>query len=157
MRPLFIFDLDGTLALTEHRQHHLQGERKDWRAFFAACVNDQPAEAVVRTMQLLEVAGAEVWIWSGRSDEVRAETIAWLRAHGIADLRLSGIQGHAFRFRMRAAEDRRADHDLKAEWLGDLEPQDRDRLVAIFDDRDTVVAAWRAAGVPCFQVAPGDF
>ena len=26
-----------------------------------------------------------------------------------------------------------------------------------FDDRDRVVAMWREEGVPCFQVAPGDF
>jgi len=34
-----IFDLDGTLALNEHRQHFVQREvgKKDWRSFFAAC------------------------------------------------------------------------------------------------------------------------
>ena len=31
------------------------------------------------------------------------------------------------------------------------------RLVAVFDDRDRVVAMWSAAGVPCFQVAAGEF
>jgi hypothetical protein len=34
---------------------------------------------------------------------------------------------------------------------------DRQRLVAAFDDRDRVVQMWRAAGVTCFQVAPGEF
>ena len=33
----------------------------------------------------------------------------------------------------------------------------RERVLCAYDDRDKVVAAWRAAGVPCFQVAPGDF
>jgi hypothetical protein len=33
-----VFDLDGTLASIEHRRHHL--DRKDWKAFFAACVDD---------------------------------------------------------------------------------------------------------------------
>lgn len=39
-RSMFvIFDLDGTLALNEHRQHFVQREvgKKDWRSFFAAC------------------------------------------------------------------------------------------------------------------------
>jgi hypothetical protein len=27
----------------------------------------------------------------------------------------------------------------------------------IFDDRDRVVAMWRSLGIPCFQVAKGDF
>lgn len=34
---------------------------------------------------------------------------------------------------------------------------DRDRLVAVFDDRARVVRMWRKAGITCFQVAPGDF
>ncbi|WP_435575134.1 hypothetical protein [Burkholderia plantarii] len=34
---------------------------------------------------------------------------------------------------------------------------DRRRIVAVFDDRDSVVAMWRDAGVTCFQVAPGEF
>ena len=42
MKPLYIFDLDGTLALIKHRRHFVEGTTKDWRAFFAACVDDVP-------------------------------------------------------------------------------------------------------------------
>lgn len=35
-----VFDLDGTLADGDHRLHHITGETKDWRAFFAACGDD---------------------------------------------------------------------------------------------------------------------
>lgn len=44
-RKMFVvFDLDGTLALTEHRSHFLRrpGKDKDWRGFYAACDKDQP-------------------------------------------------------------------------------------------------------------------
>jgi phosphoserine phosphatase len=75
MKPLYIFDLDGTLALIEHRRHLVEGERKDWPAFFAACVDDAPNPPVIRTLQALRTAGAEIWIWSGRSDEVKAQTV----------------------------------------------------------------------------------
>lgn len=30
MRPLYIFDLDGTLALIEHRKHMLDDPLEDW-------------------------------------------------------------------------------------------------------------------------------
>ena len=36
-------------------------------------------------------------------------------------------------------------------------PPERNRLTAVFDDRDKVVQMWRENGVPCFQVAKGDF
>ena len=84
MKPLYIFDLDGTLALTEHRQHILDNkdDPQRWQRFFAACVNDQPNEPVIRTLNTLRAAGAECWIWSGRSDEVKAQTVEWLQRHG---------------------------------------------------------------------------
>ena len=58
---------------------------------------------------------------------------------------------------MRKAGDYRADVALKSDWLSEMEPPEYDRLTAVFDDRDSVVKMWRDAGVPCFQVAPGDF
>lgn len=161
MRPLYIFDLDGTLALTEHRQHFVQREKPDWRAFFAACVDDEPNAPAIRTLQALRAGGAEVWIWSGRSDEVRAQTVKWLCKHGAFGWPSGTLPWWPFgapeRFRMRAAGDNTPDEKLKFGWLADMEPPERNRLTAIFDDRDKVVAMWRAAGVPCFQVAPGAF
>ena len=36
MRPLAVFDLDGTLADVRHRLPHLVSRPPDWDAFFAA-------------------------------------------------------------------------------------------------------------------------
>lgn len=146
-RPLFIFDLDGTLADIRHRRHFVEGENKDWRAFFAACVDDAPMLGVFQTFQKLDDAGAELWIWSGRSDEVHEQTMDWLNEH---DLLCTQI-------RMRKAGDHQPDEKLKAAWLEDVSADDRRRLVAIFEDRDRMVKLWRENGIPCFQVAPGDF
>lgn len=186
-RPLYIFDLDGTLALIEHRLHFIQrpslqcydcggANRKncvqcadldadfkpDWRGFFGAVADDKPNMPVIRTLQALRKAGAEIWIWSGRSDECKAETIEWLCKHGCIDglrpgLLPAWLVGVSERFRMRKAGDYRDDVVVKSEWLSEIEPPEYKRLVAAFDDRDRVVNMWRDAGVPCFQVAPGEF
>ncbi len=58
---------------------------------------------------------------------------------------------------MRKAGDYRDDVVVKREWLSEIEPPEFSRLTAVFDDRDRVVQMWRDAGVPCFQVADGDF
>lgn len=89
-------------------------------------------------------------IVSGRSDEVRAETEAWLFEQV--------FPGEACTFApiMRPAGDYVPDDQLKMRWLADGTIP-RERVLCAYDDRDKVVAAWRAAGVPCFQVAPGDF
>jgi FMN phosphatase YigB (HAD superfamily) len=146
-KPLYIFDLDGTLADISHRRHLVEAPAKRWRDFYAACTGDVPNEPVVRTAQGLTIAGAEVWVWSGRSDEVQLETEEWLRRH---------VCTHSL-LRMRQAKDHQPDVKLKRSWLQSMDPVDRARLVAVFDDRDGVVRMWRAEGVACFQVAPGNF
>lgn len=53
--------------------------------------------------------------------------------------------------------DHTPDDKLKKRWLDEMHWDDRSRIVAVFEDRARVVAMWRAAGIPCFQVADGDF
>lgn len=151
--PLYIFDLDGTLANCEHRVHLLD-EKDDpdrWRKFYADCCWDQPINPVIKVMDKLNMF-ADVQIWTGRSDEVREKTISWLVEH-------TGFMQHDIKnaLVMRQAGDHRPDHELKREWLDQLSVYDRKRISVVFEDRDRVVAMWREAGVPCFQVAPGSF
>lgn len=180
MTPLYIFDLDGTLALIEHRRRLVQhrncvpcagtgrilateqpssdcpwcdGKGKfapDWRRFYAACVDDEPNWPVISTMNALLKSGADVQIWSGRSSEVMNQTLAWLQRFFEADAEELGLC-------MRREGDFTPDDELKRSWLEALNEYDRRRLVAVFDDRQKVVDMWRSHGVACFQVAPGDF
>lgn len=155
MKPLYIFDLDGTLALIEHRRHIIEDPSRDdskWRRFYAACDRDAPNEPVINTMERLRHYGCDVWIFSGRSDEVRGKTVDWLARHTTflsSDLETV--------LTMRAEGDYSPDDILKRRWLDGMLVEDRHRLVAAFDDRDRVVAMWRSQGVTCFQVAPGTF
>lgn len=140
----FVFDLDGTLADVEHRKHHVRGKNRNWRAFFEECSGDSPNKPVIAALLALQAAGHRIEIWSGRSDEVKAETLAWLEENGIDP---------ALLVNMRPEKDYQPDDDLKRGWLlaADRRPD------AIYDDRNKVVEMWRAEGIPCFQVAPGDF
>lgn len=152
-KPLYIFDLDGTLALIEHRRHFLErDDRKKWRDFYAACDKDTPNRPVIETMERLRHMGCDIWIFSGRSDEVRDKTVAWLAEH-------TSFMTHDLdaALMMRREGDYTPDDELKCQWAVGMLPEDRARLVAVFDDRDRVVAMWRGLDVPCFQVANGEF
>lgn len=152
-RPLYIFDLDGTLALCNHRRHFVEDKKNArWPEFYAACDKDEPNKPVIETMARLIHAGAEVWIFSGRSDEVRDKTVTWLALNTPL---MSWQASEALT--MREEGDHTPDDELKLSWLETMLVDDRQRLVAAFDDRDRVVSMWRSAGVQCFQVAPGDF
>src|SRR5262245_43994353 len=87
---IVIADLDGTIALIEHRRHWLDADRhpdmtsdERWRQFFAECVKDLPNTPVIHTLQALQYAGYYIHVFSGRSDEVRGQTIDWLEAFDV--------------------------------------------------------------------------
>jgi trehalose-6-phosphatase len=117
MKPLYIFDLDGTLAHIEHRKHMLEDkyDPNRWRRFYAACDKDAPCAAVINTMNSLRIAGCEVWIFSGRSSEVREKTVAWLCEHTVFT---------AFELEvaltMRDEGDYTVDDELKLSWLKEM-------------------------------------
>jgi hypothetical protein len=139
----YVFDLDGTLADLTHRLHFIQGETKDWRGFFAACGGDKPMMLMVDLFQALNYAWERhrVEIWSGRSDEVRGETEAWLLRYDLFPRALL----------MRTAGDYRPDDEVKREFLRGGAPD------MIFDDRKRVVDMWRREGIQCCHVADGEF
>lgn len=160
LRPLYIFDLDGTLAHCEHRRHLLDPARGPdrHREFYAQCHLDTPIQPVIDTLHRLSDygGGADVWLFSGRSDEVQQKTLIWLQTNVYAWYTCV-LSYNEYSLRMRPSGDHRPDDELKEMWLNHMLPSDRDRLVATFDDRQRVVDMWRRNGIQCFQVAPGDF
>lgn len=142
----FIFDIDGTLADCSHRLHHIQKQPKDWDAFFAETYNDVPFDHIVELFASIKKSHAIIFV-SGRPERTRKATETWIADH----LRLGFPQLY-----MRPDGDRRDDDIVKMELLAQLRA-DGFEPIMVFDDRTRVVNAWRAAGIPCAQVAPGDF
>jgi uncharacterized HAD superfamily protein len=145
MKKCFIIDIDGTVADGSHRLHHIQQEPKDWDGFYLACDNDAPIEHMRHVVTGL-CEHAHIIYVSGRSDLVREQTVAWLNRHGFPCDALY----------MRRQGDYRDDVVIKIEMLAQLRADGYEPVMA-FDDRNSVVRAWREAGVPCAQVAEGDF
>jgi hypothetical protein len=155
---IVIADLDGTIALIEHRRHWLDAAKhpelssdERWRRFFADCVDDQPNWPVIHTLRALRHSAShrragyyQIHIFSGRSDEVENETINWLNKYG--------VPWHCMN--MRPAGDFTKDEILKESWIKEY---DLSEILCVFDDRSCVVEMWRRQGLTCFQVAPGEF
>lgn len=145
---MIIFDLDGTLALDEHRVHFLRETPKKWGAYFEACGNDQLNWPIFNILRMFAEKGNRCVIWTGRSAEVQVTTEQWLKRYGILDL--------IDEFRMRAEGDHTDDHELKRSWLHHAIAQGHHPYL-VFEDRKRVVDMWREEGLICCQVAPGDF
>ena len=144
-RNIVICDLDGTLALDEHRSHHLKENPRNWDKYFAACEGDSVNHPVAQLVRILHLAGKEIYIFTGRIDSYRSQTALWLENHNIP-----------FRvLRMRPAALRTDDYLLKVQWVEEMDIADK--IWMVLEDRKRVVDAWRSAGYTCLQVRPGDF
>lgn len=155
-RPLFIFDIDGTLAVMDHALPLLDNtdDPDRYRKFHEACDRAKPNRSVVKVLETLKASGADIWFFSGRSDVVLEKTIAWLTrftSFSYDDLTVDPI------LVLREEGDRTPDHRLKEQWYNTMLDADKQRLVAVFEDRQRVVDMWRRIGVTCCQVAKGDF
>ena len=153
-----IFDLDGTLADIEDRRKQStvtdrNGKVKlNWSTFFdpKKIEYDKPNHSVIRMAQVLAESGHSIAIFSGRSNGTELSTKSWLDKHK--------VPYHILKMRPMGKMQYTPDDVLKQMWLDELFPGDeKESIVAVFDDRNKVVDMWRKNGLPCFQVAPGDF
>ena len=141
---IVIFDIDGTLADVSERIHHVRKKPKNWNAFFKGMAQDKAIQSMVRLCNILYASGLQIILCSGRSEEHRDQTVAWLAQHGVNyhDLLL------------RKDNDRRSDTEVKREILATL---DKTKILFVVEDRSRVVEMWRSEGLVCLQCAPGEF
>lgn len=156
-----IVDIDGTLADVAHRRHHLDGNHKDWDAFFGAMHEDPPIHVVCDMVEHLvdyhamrrdDDGGLHFFVCTGRPEKYRAKTASWVASH-CPNLWSELSDGQLL---MRADDDHRSDVEIKREMLRNIEGQGFE-VVFTVDDRKSVVEMWRSEGITCFQCAPGDW
>ncbi len=133
-----LVDIDGTIA--DH-----DGVRSPYDTSKYSLDRVNPVVRV--TLRALCNIGYYPIFCSGRSDDFRAVTAAWLHSHtGLYDFGLI----------MRPSGDTRSDDVVKYE-LFDRYIRANYNVLLVLDDRDRVVDMWREIGLTVFQVAPGDF
>ncbi|MND21074.1 hypothetical protein D3C76_77940 [compost metagenome] len=133
----FVFDIDGTLA-------NMEGVRGpfDWKKVG----KDTPYQDVIEMTQILRAAGHEIIVVSGRDAVCRDETYGWLITNDVQFDRLY----------MRPAGSSVRDSIIKHDiYHRDIAPHWN--VKGVFDDRNQVVAMWRAMGLRCYQVQLGNF
>lgn len=137
-----IVDIDGTLAL-----HNGRGPYD-----FAKCYTDVLNPAVASVIEGYASIGTKVVFLSGRQSEYREMTASWLEAN--LDPVVWSVDPPLL---MRPIGDRRADYMVKRD-LFESEILGRYNVFTVMDDRDQVVELWRRGyGLPCWQVAYGEF
>ena len=146
MSKVIVFDIDGTIADMEHRRHWVATKPKNWPAFNAGMARDTVHKDIAALMDMFADKDYTILLCSGRGEESRAVTEAWLADNDLPYKQLY----------MRGLQDYRQDSIVKVELLA-LIKQDYGPVFMWFDDRQQVVDAIRAQGVRVLQVAPGNF
>lgn len=148
VRRVVVFDIDGTLADNTHRQHHLMGEKKDWKSYNKNMIEDGLYEDIADLLITLNKADDTIILCTGREEVYKSDTIDWLIKHDL-HYKIAAIY-------MRKEKDYRSDAIVKVELLKQIE-FDYDTPWLWLDDRQQVVDAIRAKGIRVLQVQPGDF
>ncbi len=169
MQGTAFIDIDGTVADLTHRRGYLTPDpmtgKKNYPAFERTMMEDTPIEPVINAVRLLFDEGWTIVMCSGRAEKNRRVTMGWLNTYSVPfnalymrrdfllnpdGSRMKTKKGDKFK------PDYRPDYIVKKELLdwARLDGYDPD---VVFDDRNQVVDMWRENGIPCVQVAEGDF
>lgn len=138
---IYLFDLDNTIADMDHRLPMLDKDEIDWEAFEKECVHDKPIDSTIALMTGLYAEGDQVWIWTGRSDGVKTETIGWLKSYG--------VPYHQLLMRPKGTEVTTT--QLKRRWLDD-DPVPRRKVACAFDDDPRIVKMLLEEGVVAYHI-----
>ena len=137
-----IVDLDNTISDTGHRNKHLQKSNPDWETFNLESKRDKPNKGVIKEIQKLKNKGHRIVILSGRDSKVSGDTKKWLKEHGVPYDKI----------KMRPSGSTEKSDSLKRKWL---QEENKDNIVAAFDDDDKNVRMFKKEGIRAFKVNRG--
>lgn len=157
-------DIDGTVADLSERRKYLEMKPKNYAGFERGISDDLPIGFVIDAVRVLHNAGWKVIMCSGRREVHKDVTVAWLKKHDVPfdniymrrEFEYNADGTVKLSKKGQPKPDYRSDFIVKYELLEEIRVYHGEPTV-VFDDRDQVVKMWRENGVPCVQVAEGDF
>jgi predicted secreted acid phosphatase len=145
-KKTIIFDLDGTICNVTHRRKFVASKPKNWDAWNRGIALDTPNEAVKFMFEsIVNRDDVEVLFVSGRSEDYREVTEAWLLDNGF------DVHSNLY---MRRSRDTRDDSIVKGEIADKIVAEGYD-IFCVFDDRKRVVDMWVDRGIFVFDVGQG--
>lgn len=141
MTMIVLCDIDHTLSDAARRDEMIG--KVTWDEYHAASVDDFPIPAVATLVRELHAAGHQIIGFTARPAKWRQLTMEWLVRHAIP---MDEIL-------MRADTDYRPAPQIKLALANErFENAPQDRVAFILEDRDDVIAAFRALGITALQV-----
>jgi phosphoglycolate phosphatase-like HAD superfamily hydrolase len=153
MKPVILWDLDGTLFDCNHRLRHILGEKPDWRLFHQLTPFDRPLLPAVMMYKALlsyryEGHFTQSFILTGRSDLYIGCTKDQLEQHAL-EYHALYMRPHGHEVSSAQLKSEFVDEIVAAGYTPVLAFEDEPRTVAMYRERDIHVFAaddrnWRA-------------
>ena len=141
MKQAILCDLDGTLALIDHRSPYDASTAEEDTL-------NHPIGNIIEVYTHQKLYDIAIIFVSGREDKYRPQTEKWLQKHNITNYEA---------LYMRKSGDFRKDTVIKKE-IYEQHIAGKYEVLFVLDDRDQVVRMWRKElGLTCLQVEYGDF
>jgi hypothetical protein len=152
---MILFDLDDTLANTQHRTHLIheakRGTKKDaprWEKYNSLAHLDTPIKSIAQILNVMRWH-TKCEIWSARCESTRAVTEKWLAGNvfinGLGSARWNDPKSIAsVPLRLRPVDEHRSSLELKSEWAA---RHAGDPIELVFEDHIDVAKMWRERGV----------
>lgn len=138
-----VVDIDGVIADAAHRQHHLDGPRKKWGPFFAACGDDAVLPTAGEFLDDVPATTTRVLL-TARPESIHDQTRDWLVKHNIPwDLLV-----------MRGRKDHGPSPTMKRTAVHQLRDAGFTLLLAVDDDQRNI-AMFTDEGIPTAYVPSG--
>lgn len=138
-RSTILIDVDHTISNAFWRDAMIGGP---WDEYHAASFDDKPIEDIVRLLTALSLDGNEIVGITARPEKWRQLTMSWLLRNNVPMDELLMRPDDAFR----------PSAEIKMELAKARFKSLKDQVAFIMDDRDDVIAAFRAEGITCLQV-----
>lgn len=145
MRDIILVDIDHVISDAFWRDDMIKRSRDsgDWEEYHSRGKEDKPIEDVVRLINIISGSSGyklEIFAITARPEKWRKQTMEWFRKYGVMlDYLL-----------MRPEDAFKPAPTIKVDLC--KEEGILDRILCIFDDREDVVAAFKALGITAFHV-----
>lgn len=147
MTEVVIVDIDGVVADSRHRNHHLEVEHErdvDWNAWEAETHHDTPIKPIVDLVSALRASGKRIAFSTSRNSTCYGATFDWLYFHKVA------LIGELIL--MRRDGDLRPSPEVKRDHVKGLRNAGWNPVLAI-DDHSSNVAMFREEGILTLHAA----
>ena len=138
---MYIFDFDGTLSNSDHRQH--LADEKRWDEFHSRALIDEPRKEIIELYKLLK-SQTYTGILTAKPEKYREDVLYWLKRNNLPDPDFLHMRPTGSLYIKATVLKLEICNKIKASYSRDI--------LMVFDDREDIVDMLIKNKIPAIRV-----